>query len=463
MYNNPEILNIVKSGSPEDIINLLETLDFQSLESESLAIICSLIDHQDKGVQNALAFFLQNNPDERSVDQLLQYVSSSDIYIRNLAGDIIVKIGSVATPAMIRFLSDSKDNDDLKFVIDLAGLIQDHRASEKIIEILSHSENENVVIACLEALGNLKSEEAIDYLIMAYDKNDLYKGNVIEALGKIGSKQALDFLNKKYLTEDDFVKFPIIEGMGHIGDEETFFFLLAELNQTEGPLVWPLIASIYHLKEKFGFDIPFDEKMKNAVVQTISSGDPYYKKIAGYLVTIFEDREINLACLKIYGSDCELDEIIKGKFYDYRKDKLFDITSIINEKPENLLALLQLLQDVLDYYQSNNIAVTTLEFRDLIDTVTKCLESSDEEVRKISMTILFSIDSNTALLFLDTMIQDDNIWNRLHLLDLLSMNEYKSTKEAIATMANDENEMISERAKSIIEENKQYSTQTEIS
>jgi HEAT repeat protein len=463
MNNIPEITDIISTGTPEEISNLLDSLEIKSLNDATLAVVCSLIEHEDKGVQNSLAFFLQNNPDERSVVILLKYISSHDILVRNLAGDIIVKIGPVATPALVKFLSQSRNNDDLKFVVDLAGLIQDNRASDKIIDILSHSENENVIIACLEALGNLKCEEAIDYLIMAYDKNDLYKGNVIEALGKIGSKQALDFLNRKYLTEDDFVKFSIIEGLGHIGDEETFFFLLAELNQTEGPLVWPLIASIYHLKEKFGFDIPFDEKMKNAVVQTISSGDPYYKKIAGYLVTIFEDREINLACLKIYGSDYELDEIIKSKFFDYRKDKLLDITSVIDEKPENLLSLLQLLQEVLDTYQAANVSVTTLEYRNLIDTITKCLESSDEEVRKISMTILFSIDSSTALLFLDTMLQDDNIWNKLHLLDLLSLNSYESTREALEILAGNENEMVSERAKSIIEDNKKYSTQTEIS
>jgi hypothetical protein len=463
MNNKPEIINMINLGTPEEIINLLETLDYNSVDDATLASICALIEHEDKGVQNSLTFFLQNNPNEKSVVILLKFISSHNILTRNLAGDIIVKIGHVSTPELIKFLSQSRNNDDLKFVIDLAGLIEDSRAGDKVIEILSHSENENVVIACLEALGNLKSEDAIDYLIMAYDKNDLYKGNVIEALGKIGTKQALDFLNRKYLSEDDFVKFPIIEGLGHIGDEETFFFLLAELNQTEGPLVWPLIASIYHLKEKFGFDIPFDEKMKNAVVQTISSGDPYYKKIAGYLVTIFEDREINLACLKIYGSDFELDEIIKSKFYDYRKDKLLDITTIIDEKPENLLSLLQLLQDVLDTYQSSAVSVTTLEYRNLIDTITKCLESSDEEVRKMSMSILFSIDSSTALLFLDTMLQDDNIWNKLHLLDLLSLYNSENTKEALDILAGNENEMISERAKSIIEDNKQFSTHTEIS
>ncbi|MFO7445558.1 MAG: HEAT repeat domain-containing protein [Ignavibacteriaceae bacterium] len=455
-------IEILKSGNPEEIINLLESLEISSLNDEAFEVLCALIEDEDKGIQNALSFFLLVNYDNRTSDFLLKYISSGNIGIRNLAGDILAKLGSKSTSALIRFLSISKDNDDLKFVIDLLGLICDPRSSEKIIEILSRSENENVIIACLEALGNLKSEESIDYLVMSYEKNDLFRPNVIEALGKIGSKQALDFLNQKYLIEDDFIKFSIIESLGYIGDEETFFFLLAELNQAEGPLVWPLIASIYHLKEKFGFDIPFDEKMKNAVVQTISAGDPYYKKVAGYLVTIFEDREINLACLKIYGEDAELDEIIKSKFHEYRKDKLLDITAIIDEQPDNLLSLLILLQEVLDNYQYNEITVTDLEYRNLIDSITKCLESADEEVRKNAMSLLFSIESNTALLFIDTMVQDDNIWNKLHLLDLICSLKYEKIKDALEILSKDENEMVSERAKSLIEENKQYAIDTEI-
>src|SRR5690606_28763317 len=135
--------------------------------------------------------------------------------------------------------------------------------------------------------------------------------------------------------------------MGVIGDEETFFFLLSELNEREGAIVCTIMEAILKLKDKFGFDIPFDEKMKNAVIQTVFAADPDYKEVAVYLISLFHDREILDACLRIYGKDPELDSIIKHKFFDYQNYNLLELAALINEKPANLQPLLFLLQHVL--------------------------------------------------------------------------------------------------------------------
>ncbi len=444
-----------RSAGAADLIDFINKIPANKLSQKIPDFLDELLINEDKGIQNLLSYSLINYLGEKEAGIIARHISSDKINIRNFAGELLIKIGAKAVPALIKYLVSVSDDDDLKFTIDILGMIGDSKAGDTLISVLLSAQNENVIVACIEALGNIKYEEAVDYIMMCYDKKDVYKMYVIEALSKIGSAKALEFLHNKYPDENEFTRLTMIETMGVIGDEETFFFLLSELNEREGAIVCTIMEAILKLKDKFGFDIPFDEKMKNAVIQTVFAADPDYKEVAVYLISLFHDREILDACLRIYGKDPELDSIIKHKFFDYQNYNLLELAALINEKPANLQPLLFLLQHVLDEFDRRERKIQNVEYRNLIDSITKCLEYPHEEIRKSAMSILFRLDTGIALMFLDIMVRDDNVWNRLHLLDLLADIDIEQTKDALSVLMKDDNEMVAEKSRSLLEFNYQ--------
>jgi len=442
-------LELLKSEDPGIRQEAVDYFLSNEMTNEAESLICQMIADPDKGVRNSVTLALLSSNRSTIPDLIVPYVSSPDLSVRNLAGELLIKMGERATDSLLAYI-DKGDDDDKKFVIDVLGLIGDKKAVAKILEVLHSNKNENVVLACVEAIGNIGAEEALDDLMSFYDQNELFRPTIIEATGKIGSRQALNFIISKYKKEDDLTKFSIIESLGIVGDEEVFFFLLSELLQTTGPLVWPLISSIRALKEKFNFDIPFDERMKNAIMATLEQSEQKYKRDAAFLITAFEDKDILLACLKIYGEDPELDENLKSKFFENSQLLFAKIHLMLNENPENMVNLLWLLKEVLEYNYSAINDLTDLDKRNLCDALTRCLENADEEIRKTAMELLFAVNLNTALVFIGTMMDDTNIWNKLRLVELLESVDSPKVNEALIALSNDPDEMINERARLVL-------------
>jgi HEAT repeat protein len=330
-------------------------------------------------------------------------------------------------------------------------LIKDSRAEEVIIKILDTTKDENVKLSCLEALGNIKSSTAIDKIISCYNENELFKPTVNEALGKIGSKKALNFMLERYPHEDELTKYSIIESLGNIGDIDTFFFLISELHKVTGPLSWVILSSVHQLQEKYNLDVPFDEKVKTAILNTIYDAQPEYKKAAIYLLKEFNDKEILSACLKSMGYDFELDEILRAKILSNSEQAVLSFPATLKSDLKNAEIILGLVDDVI---KSLDKPVTTilngLHLRSFIDSLSNYLNHPDEEARRLAMNLLFKIDSKTAVLFVDKMLNDDNLWNKLLLIDnLASMND-DSSLTLLYKLSKDAEIMVSKRASEII-------------
>jgi HEAT repeat protein len=427
-----------------------ESLMCESLTLDLVEALTALVEDQDKGVRNAVSLSLSYNGNEKIPHILVKYISSKDISVRNLAGEILLKIGAAAVQSLVGYI-DKGNDDDKKFVIDILGLIGDSSAYSKIAQVMKENENENVILACVEALGNLAHSDSVEDLIEIYNQSELYKPMVVEAFGKIGCEEAREFIISRYRSEDVITQFAMIESLGLIGNMETFFFLLNELNSTEGALVWPLLESIYSLKEKFSFDVPYDERMKNLILLTIAEAEIKYKKAAAQLVSEFNDSDVVAACLNIYGEDAELDETLKPKFFENRNFLLSKLNGVINSVPKNLRHILSLIKEI---YEDDPGQITSsisqIELRSLLNSFVNCLNNSDEEIRRTSAELLFLLEPSTALMFVDKMIEDDNLWNKLKLLELLESNPGEESLAALVKLSEDQEEMISERASMIL-------------
>lgn len=425
----------------------LYNLTFEEVDTETVKLIARLVEDKDKAIRNAASNFLIQNSHQSIAPSVIDYISSDDISIRNLAGEILLKKGSSSIETICAKLPEITNDDDIKFLVDILGLISDKCAEDLIIDILTKNQNENVIVACIEALGNMYSEKSVETIIPFYEKAETLKPVVIEAAGKIRTLKSLKFITEKFKSDDDLLKFTMIESLGEIGDEETFYFLLSQIDTLSGALVWPLLEAIYKLKMKFDLEVPFDEKIKKCVLETIVNSEPQYQIIAAHLVTVFDDPEILFACLSIYGLDPELNEVLYDKFMENKHVILPKIHNVIDNSNKNLPLILELLNSFISADSESLKMLAELERRRLTEALSQSLTNPDEVVRIEAAELLFKIDTETAILFIDTMISDENFWNRIRLLDLLADFNNPVVGEAIEKLTNDPEEMVSEKAK----------------
>lgn len=441
-----EVINKFKNLDPTIRRQAVEDLSANHLDGNLIQELVQLIKDYDKGVRDAVSNLLIKSNNELITRNVVPLISSEDISIRNLAGEILLKKKTESLNAIKEYLKNCND-DDQKFLIDIAGLIGDDSIRFITKEILAVSENDNVILACIEALGNVNCQDCISDLVVTYDKNELFKPTVIEALGKIGNEESVNFIIERYPQEDELTKFSMIESLGEIGNEEAFFLLVNELRETKGPISWPIVESLMKLQQKLSIDVPFDENMKNVILRTLVEGEIRYKRAASSLITVFEDKEVIEASLSIYGLDELIDSNVKTKFFENPSYLYPKFTDYVSTKPKNLKELLELLKEIISNDGGESLQLlSALDMQNLSDVFADNITHPDEEIRRSCIELLFFTALDKALLFTDTMLEDDDMWNRMRLLEILETINNEKSFETIKQLCNDSEEMIAERA-----------------
>ncbi len=446
-----KLIEKLKSSDIDEVRNVLIELSQNEFSDKAVEEIVKLIESEDPGLRDAVSHALITNTNKKIPEYVVPYISSPKIAVRNLAGEILLKKGIESIPAMIRYLKKAND-DDQKFIIDILGLIGSIEVEDDIIDVLKFSQNDNVILACIEALGNIRSQKAVDLIIEKYNENELYHPTIFDALGKIGTEKAINFMAQEYKNADDLTKYSMIESMGEVGNEEIFFALLAELKNLKPPLSWVVVESLAKLHEKLGLDIPFDESMQNTLIEVINEGDIEYKIAASKLLRDFSDKNIIYAALANYGINNEFDENVKSKFIENPYEFYRSFIKLASDSKHEV-ALMNLFKEVVSVDEGQSLEkLSPVEFRQLCDLFTLKLESIEEEVRLSSIELLFFLCLDTALMFLDTMVKDDNAWNKMRLLEFLEQLDGDEVKDALLKLANDEDEMVSQKAKEVIDQ-----------
>jgi HEAT repeat protein len=450
MPDKLKLIEKLRKSDNDGKYDLLHEIMNYSLDDQILIEIAELLSHEDRNIRYLAAEILLKFDNDDVLNKIVELISSKDISIRNYSGELLVKIGEKSLKHMIKFLNKSDNDDDLKFVIDILGLIGSNICEMEILNVMANSVNENVILSCIETLGNIKCEAATEKLISLYSKNYLFDPAIIEALGKIGSPEVLTFLYSIDDKVDELNKFVIIESLGRIGDEETFFFLLSELNESKGPLSWTILKSISLLKAKYNFDIPFEEKMKNLILEAITEGNQEIKDIALLMLVEFNDKDSTMICLRNYGRNENLLELLKEKLENNPSFIITHIAEILKELPSNTYHLLRLVNDILISKPEVGKNIKSIELREFVSVLINLLNYPDEEIRILSAELLFKFDSDTASLFANVLAEDISMWNRMKIIELLVEHNSPNAEEIIRVMIDDSEEMVSEKAKEFL-------------
>ncbi len=444
----------LKSSNASERKEVLESLLSVELKEDLVEMVANLFSDPDKGVRDAasMLFTVQTHPQVPT--HIVRFVFSEDISIRNMAGEVLLKNGTNSISALMAELGKG-NADDEKFIIDILGWIGNPEPTSKIIEILDTNEDKNVVLACAEALGNIKAEESVGRLLelLKDDEDEIWTPTVMEALGKIGNKEAIDHFMKVYNDQDILTKYTIIESLGRVGDEESLGFLLEELQRSDEILIGSIVKSSEQLLTKLGFDIEFSDELKSVILKALDDNDEETVLAAVKLLYNYDNKEIIDAFVKIYGSNDELDEMFKQKFLDTHKISCNLVRGRINNNGNNTKQLLMLYQEMSSLGKELGLEpISDTKQMEFLNTLSTLIDNPDEEIRMVVAELLFDINAIDALLFADKIINDDNIWNRLKLIELLNDVNEPEALELLNKLTKDSEDMVRERAKTLLEE-----------
>jgi len=473
-----EKLKLLNSDNPDIRISGIESFSNSELDSESADALSKLVMDQDKGVRNALLLLFSNNNHPEIPWKVVQFIKSKELSVKNFAGELLLKIGPPAIDAMLDFL-DKGDNDDIKFIIDILGLIGDKKSTRKILKILKSTWDSNIGISCIEALGNIwdysgdastengttdtdfhdTAEEIIKSLTEYYSANELFRPTVIESIGKIGSgintefkPDIIEFVQSKFNLGDDLTRLIVIECLGKIGDRTTFYFLLGKLKEVKGFLNQETVKSISLLKAKLKIAVIPDEEILAAILNTLIEGECEYKRAAAHILPSIESKAVMIECLNLLNGCADIDDLLKSKFFE-KTELLYEAAAeLLSSGSGERKPLLMILNELWKNSEAERIKFRSSPQRmHLINTVINCIQSPDEEVRLAACELLFIIDEKNSVYFLEELTDDPNIWNRLKIIDMLEKILHPRAYKILAMLASDREEMVREKAKAVIE------------
>jgi len=199
----------------------------------------------DRSIREDASYEIAANGTPRQATELCSLLYDDDIAVRNLAAEVLVKLGPTSVQALLEE-AFSADSDVRKFVVDIMTLIGDKVFVSTLIKLLDDA-NDNVVGSAAEALGRIQDPLAIAPLIKCQEIHPSSELQVIEALGNIGSGEALSLLYQKLKSDNVVLAYASVEAVGKIGTPEALNKLLNLLEVKNLPLRNAVLSTVLKL------------------------------------------------------------------------------------------------------------------------------------------------------------------------------------------------------------------------
>ena len=291
-----------------DAFERLDALDALSMAADEHTVAkaaAHLLADDDPGVREEAARLLQALATEEAAALTVPYIASDNITVRNLAGEVLVKIGAPAVPALAPAIDDDH-HDVRKFAIDVLAQLPARDLAGRIARRL-HDQDDNVALAAVDALGDLGATEYHDALRDLYDRQPLARPSIVAALGAFGSEADLGFLEHALADEDPVVQYTAAEALAQQHAAEVLDLLLRKIDQVD-PMARPVVlGSIVGFYEANPDQAAMPSSIKGYLVEMLDDFDHDYRCAAARGLRAFLDGETVDALMAHAGTDDTLD------------------------------------------------------------------------------------------------------------------------------------------------------------
>lgn len=215
---------------------------------------------EDPGIQQAAMDALIVFDDEAAVYNVLPLLFDSRVNVRNIAQEILEKIGGSGVRLIGLHIID-KDENVRKMIADILGKINGHESATFLLEMLKDPNN-NIRSSAAEGLGRIGDSSAADSLIELLNDDAWVAFFAAGALGRIGDPKAVTPLLEFIKSADADLQITAIEALGLIGTEESsegiiecFEYIHADAIKTAiGDLIKITHGNIEQLTDRVGKD-----------------------------------------------------------------------------------------------------------------------------------------------------------------------------------------------------------------
>ena len=207
------------------------------------------------------------------------YIRSTNVAARNLAGETLMRMGVVAVPALLPYLSDP-DHDVRKFAIDVLAELPAGIYAPRIAEALDDPDA-NVRLATIDALGALGATAYADALAERYDTEPLARPSVVEALGAFQRAEDLPLLETALTDDNPVVQLAAAEALSQFDTPEVLALLMRQreaVHPMARPVLLQAIVDVLQRHPSRAATLP--AALHTDLVSMLDDPDPTFQAVA---------------------------------------------------------------------------------------------------------------------------------------------------------------------------------------
>ena len=421
----------------------------------ALAALAAALEDESKGVRDAAGRSLRAIGGINVARAIVEYIGHENIVTRNLAAELLVKLGSIAIPALVPYL-DHENQDTRKFAVDVLGLIGAPDPTPHMLPLLLDPDT-NVVVSVVEALGNMRSIQSLPFLYETYDRDDYTRPAVAEALGKIADPQAEGFLLERLrqslvnVAVDPLTPFAIIEALGIMGDTAALTMLRECIPEVKGRVRSVLLHAMVQIAKRVRMPLPVLTGMQEDFLRVLRDDDVQVRISGAKWLMPLSGPEVTRTFIRALGSSPDLDAVLVPALVE-RHGVFAAATEELNDIPpaqrRAVIALLgRLVMDCIQrVMRRSGERFDEQLFVRAFDSIASLWETSDEETRAAIVDALFRLDGDRAIEFLDQMMNEPDPWLRMHVIEVIAAIADRRAPDFIARFLQDDDEMVRELA-----------------
>jgi HEAT repeat protein len=425
-----------------------------------LAVLSIALQDENKGVEDAVSRSFLSIGGVGAARAIVYHIEDENIAPRNLAAKLLVKLGENSVHALVPYLrSDNKDV--RKLAVDILGEIKSTEPVYYLLPLLKDADP-NVLVAALEALGNIGDNVALGPICEAFEQYPFARIMAIEALGKIGGDAVRSILENKLMeaftagSEEGVYLFALLDAIGIVGDEKTLGILRANYDHLTGHLRDVLLYEMVHIIERCNIEFQFEDKVKDDLLHALGSDDQSIQLSAAKGLMQFKDQEVTRALLLSLGVSEEMDFVVIAQMSARPKAFHLAVECLENGVSRGKVQMIMLLGKLAtgfihSYKIFTEYPIDEPLLKRTFAVTREAWQDASEEDREIVADTLFRLDCDSAADFLNDVLVELDPWSRVHIIDQLSTMPTRRVLECIARFVNDENEMVQEAAISALQ------------
>ncbi len=432
-----ELIEQLHTQDPSGKRNALEALYDYSEDDRVIEAAAYLLTDPDRGVREAASHVLVLCLNEKAASLTATHIQSMNIAVRNLAGDALVRMQSVAVNALLPYV-ESPDKDVRKFAIDI--LAQLPATTESVEKIATHlrDTDQNVVCASVDALGALHANQHVGELLELYDEAGYARPNVVNAAAKIQGNADLQFFVKALSDQDPIVQLAAADALSTRKDRETMDILLEKLNQVSGLAKPVILHSLVVLLESADRKEAMPEALKPDLLEMLDDPDPTYVRTAVRGLAHLVDDEVLHSLINHIGKADSIDAAILAVLTGHAK-KSIPIALARAQAIDNPVSTIKMIVLLIQ-----NLSDTSFRFsegeetRAMAEFIGKHLSSLDVETRIIALSKCISLGNVWAQQLVRASLNDPETAVKILALDLAAKLGPRLFEKELDTLTSDD-------------------------